>query len=413
MTWVDDGAKRINTQLGYIVREGYVPREQVSPSSIKLARMCERAWGYRYILGYKEPEAEWSEFLPGARLAQRPTDKEELKAWNRLRRPALGKAVHALLEDWYAGRSVDWHSEPGRILLPALMYFPHPSKILACRTEEQIAGSFVPTMTGGKHNYEFNAFIDVNGAEGDEVSLLDLKTTSSFDWALKPEELLLDTQGIVYPLYVMWKQRGFMQHRGKSAMTPRWVYTLTEGEPKARAVDFRVTYAGALKRALPIFDEGAILIQKIRDRADPNGLAANVAACDMYHRKCVYHHSVGGPCNAESSPGKMARAFLARGVKQEKVIMAFSLKKPAENPESNGASEEKPPVEAGEGAVQQTEEQQAAQKRTYNRKAPAAAAGKSADGITVTFPDGSTLPIPAASPIAAKLSAIHSALFGE
>lgn len=399
------------TSPGYIVREGYVPREQVSPSSIKLARMCERAWGYRYILGYKEPEAEWSEFLPGARLAQRPTDKEELKAWNRLRRPALGKAVHSLLEDWYAGRPVDWHSEPGRILLPALMYFPHPSKG-HYKTEQKLHSSFVPEITDGKHNYEFNAFIDLMGVQYSAVNsehVCDLKTTSSFDWALKPDELLLDTQGIVYPLYVMQKYRVL-------AIQPRWVYALTEGEPKARAVDFRVTYEGALKRALPIFDEGAVLIQKIRDRADPNGLAANVAACDMYHRKCVYHHSVGGPCNAESSPGKMARAFMARGVKQEKVIMAFSLKKPAENQSSeaadNGASEaNKPVVEAGEGAVQETTEEK--QKRTYNRKAPTSTAGKSADGITVTFPDGSTLPIPAASPIAAKLSAIHSALFGE
>lgn len=398
------------TSPGYIVREGYVPREQVSPSSIKLARMCERAWGYRYILGYREPEAEWREFLPGARLAQRPTDKEELKAWNRLRRPALGKAVHALLEDWYAGRPVDWHSEPGKILLPALMYFPHPKKG-HFTTEKKIHDSFVAEITDGKHNYEFNAFIDLVGAEYGAVTVErvnDLKTTSSFDWALKPDELLLDTQGVIYPLYTM------RIHRVQSVQ-PRWVYTLTEGNPQARAVDFRVTYDGALKRALPIFDEGALLIQKIRDRADPNGLAANVAACDMYHRKCVYHHSVGGPCNAESSPGKIARALMARGVKQEKAIMAFSLKKPAENqnPENSAPADEKPPVEAGEGAVQQTEEQQAAQKRTYNRKAPTSTAGKSADGITVTFPDGSTLPIPAASPIAAKLSAIHSALFGE
>ena len=410
------------TSPGYVVREGYVPREQVSPSSIKLARMCERAWGYRYILGYKEPEAEWREFLPGGSLAERPhqskpnptlAEQEALKAWNRLRRPALGKAVHSLLEQWYAGRTNDddWHSEPGRVLLPALFYFPHPSKG-NFQTEAKIPDSFVRDITEGKHNYEFNAYIDLLGAEYGAVTVEktnDLKTTSSFDWALKPEELLLDTQGIVYPLYTM-------HFYGVRTLQPRWIYTLTEGEPKARAVDFRVTYEGALKRALPIFDEGAVLIQKIRDRADPNGLAANVAACDMYHRKCVYHHSVGGPCNAESSPGKIARAFMARGVKQEKVIMAFSLKRPAENQSSeaadNGASEaNKPVVEAGEGAVNETTEEK--QKRTYNRKAPAAAAGKSVDGITVTFPDGSTLPIPAASPIAAKLSAIHSALFGE
>lgn len=394
----------------YVIRPSYVPREQVSPSSIKLARMCERAWGYRYILGFKEPEADWRDFLPGAKLTKRPTDKEELKAWNRLRRPALGKAVHSLLEDWYAGRPVDWRSEPGKILLPALMYFPHPSTG-HFKTEQKIHDSFVAEITDGKHNYEFNAFIDLVGAAYGAVTVEhvnDLKTTSSFDWAMKPEDLLLDTQGIIYPLYTM-------RYFQVSKMQPRWVYTLTEGNPQARAVDFRVTYDGTLKRALPIFDEGAILIQKIRDRADPNALAPNVGACDMYHRKCVYHHSAGGSCKAESSPGKMARAFFARGVQQEKAIMAFSLnKKPAENqaPAENndGAT---PVVEQGEGAIEQTAEQAAA-KRSYNRKPKTERpAGEAVDGITVTFPDGSSLPIPAASPIAAKLSAIHSALFGE
>lgn len=390
----------------YVIRSDYVPREQVSPSSIKLARTCERAWGFRYILGYKEPEAEWRDFLPDGRLAQRPVVHEELKAWNRLRRPALGKAVHSLLEDWYAGRPVDWHSEPGKILLPALMYFPHPKSGIY-ETEKKIHDTFVAEITDGKHNYEFNAFIDVSGLSSFNPHVSDLKTTSSFDWALKPEDLLLDTQGIIYPLYVMKLTDTYL-------LEPRWVYTLTEGNPQARAVDFRVTYDGALKRALPIFDEGALLIQEIRDRADPNALAANPAACDMYHRKCVYHHSVGGPCKADNSPGKFARTLMVRGAKQEKAIMAFSLKKNTETQASNentAPADEKPPVEAGEGAVTQPEGEK--QKRTYTRKAQNVGPQGSVEGIVVTFSDGNTLNVPSSSPIAQKLVNIHSALFGE
>jgi hypothetical protein len=395
---------------GYVVRADYVPRAQVSPSSIKLARMCERAWGYRYIHGFKELEEPWSSFVGAGHLAQKPRDKDGVKAWNRLRRPALGKQVHSLLEDWYAQKPIDWGSEPGQILLSGLSYFPHPSTG-RFRTEEKIPDSFVAEITDGKHDYEFNAYIDVN-APG---YCLDAKTTSSFDWMPKVPELLEDTQGTIYPLYVMHKQR-------VGTINARWVYMLTEGPPKARAVDFRVEYAPAKKRALAIFDEGAVLVEKIKQRVDANKLDANTGACDMYHRKCIYHHSVGGPCTAESSPGKTFRATLARGINQEKTIMAFSdfKKKLAV------AQGQEPAVDAGdpstgavdavstEGAVETPAESAASEaKRTYTKRATKGATAAPVGGITVTFSDGFELALPAASPIATKLAAIHAAMFGE
>src|SRR6266487_858314 len=153
------------------------------------------------------------------------------------------------------------------------MYFPHPKQLLFFKTEERIPDDFVGAMTDGRHNYEFNAYIDLNGVVRDtgRIVVNDAKSTSSFDWAAKPAELLGDTQGIIYPLYVMWKQLNFFFTEAPDAgIEPRWVYMLTEGQPAARAVDFRVTYDGAKKRALKIFDEGAALITRINDRADPN-----------------------------------------------------------------------------------------------------------------------------------------------
>jgi hypothetical protein len=398
----------------YVVRAGYEPSAQVSPSGLKLARMCERAWGYRYILGYKEPELPWSAFLPGGSHAVRPTKLEELKAWNRLRRPALGKEIHSRLEDWYAQRVVDWHDEPGKILLPALLHMPS-AKTCAVVTEEKIPDTFVAEVTQGKHNYEFNAFIDVNGLDHEPMKLRvnDLKTTSGFQWALKPDELLTDTQGVVYPLYVMKKYSFMHLVPHMISVDARWVYTLTEGQPAARAVDFRVTYDGAMRRALPLFDEGATLVQKINDRADPNSLTPNVAACDMYHRKCIYHHSVGGPCKAESSPGKMARAFMARGPKQERTIMAFkkNLAAAVEGAEQP-AADEQPVVEQGEGAIEESAEQKA-EKRAYTKKAKSPSAARSIGGMSVTFSDGNVLEVPENSPVAVRLTAIHSALYGE
>lgn len=392
----------------YIVRADYAPREQVSPSSIKLARMCERAWGYRYILGYKEPEVEWE----AIKDSPKPPDKDAVKAWNRLRRPALGKAVHALLEDWYAQRPVDWHSAPGVILLPALMYFPHPKHFTSFKTEEKIHPEFVAAMTDGRLNYEFNAYIDLNGLlQTKALACCDAKSTSSFDWAAKPAELLEDTQGIVYPLYTIW--RHLVEGRSTQLeITPRWVYMLTEGRPAARAVDFKVTYAGARRRALPLFDEGAGLIRKINERADPNQLTPNVGACDMYHRKCIYHHSVGGPCKAESSPGKMARVFLARRNNQEKTIMAFNRGAITQATAAPPAEDANP----GEGAVDTPAEETPAEttaRRGRPRRAQAAGAAPSGDAVTVTFADGNTLELPANSPISTKLNAVHAAMFGE
>ena len=206
-------------------------------------------------------------------------------------------------------------------------------------------------------------YIDLNGKRkhSDKIYCNDAKSTSSFDWASKPEELIQDTQGIIYPLYVMQKYR-------VDVIEPRWVYMLTEDRPAARAVDFRVTFDGARRRALPLFDEGAALISKINERADPNQLTANTGACDMYHRKCVYHHSVGGPCKAESSPGKMARAFLARGTKQERTIMAFN--RGAITQAAAAPAEDANP---GEGAVETTAEETPAQTETRRGRRPKSA----------------------------------------
>jgi hypothetical protein len=430
-------------------RANYEPRAQVSPSRFKLAEICERADAFRYVLGIREREFAWQKIkdIPRPPADHDKKDKAAAKAhralvsaWNRMRRGPLGKECHKIVEAWYLSfvspqhpqidQSV-WHTEPGRIVLACLHLLPHPSTLGWWATEQKIPDSFVWDITGGAHDYEFNAYIDllatlsgVTKPPNGWQRVADLKTTSSFDWMLTPSQLLDDPQGIVYPLYAM--------HRtGIDSIVGRWLYTRTEDAPSAKAVDFRVTYDGAKKRALKLFDRGAVLVQRCVDRVDPSDVTGNVAAClDFFHRTCVYHHSVGGPCSAESSPGKRLRASLATPNRREKIMAGFkknaAAAKAAEGGAASTGEQESPEAqegaeggaESGEGAVDPTAEQQAAAggggfrggaTRGRKTKTPTEGVGN----ITVTFEGGASFEVPQGSPIYAKLSAVHAAMFGE
>lgn len=424
-------------------RQNYEPRAQVSPSRFKLARMCARADAYRYVAGIREIEHKWEIIgsVPKPAATHDPKDKAAAKehrarvaAWNRARRGPLGKECHKLIEAWYASfLSPDhpqldqtiWHTEPGRIVLAGLHLLPHPSTLGWWATEQKIPDSFVSEMTGGVHDYEFNAYIDllatlkIRGPHGFQLAN-DYKTTSSFDWMLKPAELIEDTQGVMYPLYAM-------RRSGVDSIVPRWTYFRTEDAPSARAVDFRVTYDGAKRRALKLFDEGATLVQRCVDRVDPADVPGNVALChDFYHRTCVYHHAVGGPCNAESTPGKRLRASLATQTKREQIMAGFkkngAAAKAAEQ-EQTGAAEDAQggateDATDGEGAVDTGAAGAAASGGGFKgggarrgRPPKAAGAAGSAGAVTVATEHGA-FDVPENSPMHEKLNAIGLALFG-
>lgn len=438
-------------------RANYEPRAQVSPSRFKLSRICARADAFRYVLGFREREYPW----PTIKDVPRPPadhDKKDkaaakahralVSAWNRKRRGPLGKEAHKIIEAWYLSfvspdhPQIDpeiWHTEPGRVVLAGLHLLPHPSTLAWWATEQKIPDSFVHDISGGQYSYEFNAYIDllatrkVATAHGYQI-IDDHKTTSDFEWMQKPAELLEDPQGVMYPLYAM-------RRAGTDSIVPRWTYFRTEDSPSARAVDFRVLYDGAKKRALKLFEEGAVLVQRCVDRVDPSDVPANVSACfDFYHRTCVYHHSVGGPCNAESTPGKRLRASLATPQRREKIIMGgFSKAKnaaggssanaaaaagttaPAQSESTEGtASTEgvaEGTTEAGEGAVTGGDEQPAAGggfNRGGAKRGPKPKADRVATaGVVNIQTEHGEFALPENSPMHAKLNAIGGALFGE
>lgn len=447
-----------------VTRPNYVPRAQASCSAVSAANKCERAWAYRYIVGIDEPDFTWEE----AKRLIKPTKpktrdavvldahRENVKLFNRTRRKALGKEGHGILETWAGSfyspdderhrdaSGINWHDVPGRTVLAGLGEIPHPSTLLSWDIEQPLAEDFVSRVTGGKLDFEFNGFVDyvarpkpemvfasraeaaaIRGTWQPPAIVVDYKTTSSFDWIKTPQELQDDPQGIIYPLDVMLST-------GLEQVDCRWIYFLTEGAPKARAVDFTVTRSEALRRALPIVNRADELISKIKRGLTVDDTAGNPAACELYGG-CIYHASRGGPCAVEVSRGKIARAKASLNrTGTENIIMGFrkaaqaagaigggtQAANPAGQPQTQsqpaeGAAGAEPA--AGGGAADQTAAGEAAAsgaRRGAPRGARRNVAGDDAPSISIVSGD-SSIELPKSSPLYAQASSVFSALFPE
>ena len=389
------------------------PSDHTSPSAIKLASSCYRAHAWRYIVGLEEPRVTWEE----VKDIPRPTGADAVKAWNRLRRAPLGTECHRLLELWFNREPVSFDSEPGRIVLGGLDKLPQREFVTAAACEEQLGAGFAHWATDGALDYRLKAYVDFNAIFDANPLVIDYKTTSDFRWALSPTELIsTDPQGLLYSLHAMRKHN--------TARTfGRWVYFNTEA-PAGRAVDFLAHLGPTKKAALPILQHGAILVQRIRDRVDPNDLPPNEVVCDRYYGgKCPYHVNEGGDCNpAKASIGKIVRALSARGKEREQIIMGFKRSAAAsgaidtsgegvnenEQSGSDSAGDTEPPAASEE---QSTAAAQEAPKRGRPRKPAAETSGVGV--VTVSFEDGTSLDLPKSSPLYIKAAQLHDVLFGE
>jgi len=401
----------------------YKPREQASPSAISTAELCDRKWFYIYVEGRKELKLTWAQ----AKRIPKPKGKDAVKAWNKLRRPAIGHEGHSIIERWYESfrpgakpAAIDWNDLPGRVMLAGLPLLPHPSTLRDWFLERPVAKDFTSRVVPGL-NYEFNGYIDlVPVGKDDTFRVIDHKTTSSFDWVKTPQELIEDPQGIVYPLDVM------LRHN-LERIACRWVYYRTEGTPKARAVDFMVTREGALRRALPLVNRGAELVNNIRNKLTVDQMPANTAACDQFGG-CMYHHSRGGPCEARRSVGKILRVMRASTkAEQERTIMGFRKNaqaagvigggdKPANTraaaPAEDAASSE-PAQEQGETSEAQDSQQSEAPARGARRGGARRRGASDTDAgtISLVFESGATIAIPQGSALYEQAAAVHSAFF--
>jgi hypothetical protein len=365
------------------VVDGYTPREQASPSALQQYAACRRSWGERYLHGRRETSLEWeyARQIPeppkpvrGMSALAKVEAEDTRKAWNKVRRPALGTDVHDILQAYMvqncprgAGdrgawhppmrwREVDWTTQAGRIARPAADVLPDPRGLVAVHTElaaevSCLDGSAWVEHTrvtdedgrqmccnnAGRHWPKMPGFYDLVTVERSDTPLegsigrclryrlWDYKTTSNFDWAKTAEELAEDPQVLLYSLHAM-------QTWGLDSIECNWVYLLTDPErqPKSYVVTVTITRADAERAVLEMAETAAEVCSNVRlfaaGRLRVVELEQDVSACKAYGG-CIYHVDKRGPCDARVSPGK---ALKQKAELEAKIKARKSARKEAE-----------------------------------------------------------------------------------
>ena len=162
----------------------------ISPTQVKLFRLCQRKWAYAYIEKKKAPTTAKQQF---------------------------GTDVHSRLERWLKAGEPPGDDEIGRIAKQGIRagWLPTPSNKL------RIEDKFELILKGPLDGIILTGFIDCcapPGYEGmTEPLVIDHKTTSDLKWAMKSDELSEDPQGVIYALRAMAR---YEVTRARA----RWVY---------------------------------------------------------------------------------------------------------------------------------------------------------------------------------------------
>lgn len=270
-----------------------------------------RLWALRYILGLKEAETLWADIkdvpAPVPVLKSKPTEAEKKakRYYNKRRRPALGKEVHARIEQYYkhaqfpcAYLPVDWSDVPGTIALAGLQFLPSPAACAVIETESAVTVD-TSFCDSSDDQIVFRGSKDLLTLSHDTVQwlLIDHKSTYTFDYIDRektiktvktPAQLEEDMQANLYALDVMQKHR-------LTALACRWVYYRTEDGPSAKAVDFVITLANAERIVAGMVKLAKELRGYMRARKQPKDLPCDIGSCKKFGG-CVYHPDQDGPC---------------------------------------------------------------------------------------------------------------------
>jgi hypothetical protein len=221
---------------------------------------------------------------------------------------ALGKAVHAVLEDHFEGRAPDWLGFPGQVAASGVHLLPLPSHDL--RVERAIGtttGQEIAPDEDGRPRYTVTiggvpwlGYVDLSDPRGVELGspvLYDYKSTKSIKrYAKTPVELEADLQANLYAYDLMTELR-------LDLLDCRWIYFETDRTRKSEPRDFTVTRPRALD-VIETAAEDAKLLDSI-DHIDQAPMNTN--ACADFGG-CEYHEKVGGPCSARVAIGALIQA---------------------------------------------------------------------------------------------------------
>jgi hypothetical protein len=196
----------------------------LSPSALGTGEKCERQFGYTYI----------------DKLPRLTTKAQE-----------VGTATHAELEAWLI------EGVPPRTPLltssGALSHFPSPktrglevetvfafrATLLRAPEALDVPGAREAIVGGEVVSAVLYGYKDAQlvSPDLDAVTVFDLKTTSSLAWAKTPDELLCDTQSVVYGI------DGLLSAPGAMSVKLRWVYTQTKNAHCSRPTDVTMDWA--------------------------------------------------------------------------------------------------------------------------------------------------------------------------
>lgn len=165
---------------------------KVSPSQIETFSQCQRKWALDKIDRIPRPQNEAA---------------------------AKGERVHKICEDWLRDGIPVPDTEDGKTFMPAVRHLPPPGVV-----DVESAFKF---QVG---NVIYNGRRD--GAWSDII--FDLKTTSSFAWAKSEDDLLEDTQAIIYA------EKEFRENPDLRDVELFWLYVLTGEKKQSRPVKVRV-----------------------------------------------------------------------------------------------------------------------------------------------------------------------------
>jgi hypothetical protein len=255
-----------------------------------------------------------------------------MQDWKR-RALALGKAVHAIGEDYYSFREVGarWENLPGKIYLSGAGALPAPKECRSIRVESSIgdidlgdaredgAPKRALEVAGIRWAGFRDLLLEASGKQWDAVgiasqggwALIDYKTTSSIKkWAKTEAQLERDVQCNLYAL-------DSCLALGLDSLPARWLYLETKERRRSHAVDV----LGTRERATDIIGAAAEIAKHLDTIQSSAEAEPNLNACANYGG-CQYHVSVGGPCRARRS---FAAEVKALSKEQPNMPIASSL----------------------------------------------------------------------------------------
>ena len=165
-----------------------------SPSQVSEYELCPRKWAFQQLDGLRKPKGKGALF---------------------------GIGVHDHLEKWLKKRLPPSGSKEAKVAQMILPHLPPPHLVDPSHVEMDVGIE----LDGVK----FAMALDLWMPDLSPPTVYDHKSTSSFDWALKPELMAEDVQATLYAAWAMVKT-------GSSEVAVQWTYGLTKGAPDARAV---------------------------------------------------------------------------------------------------------------------------------------------------------------------------------